>query len=110
MQGYETWDRNQEIETLVHQMKKVDSASPVCSFALPEGKPVWDASGALASAGIDKNFVIGAANILQTLLCLSHLTSTEADDSSKVRMYAKLADERVHALRHLMRPMLWNLG
>ena len=102
--------RNQEVETLVHQMKKVDLASPVCSFAPPEGKTVWDASGVLASAGIDKNFVIGAANILQTLLCLSHLTSTEADDASKVRVYAKLADERVHALRQLMRPMLWNLG
>ena len=110
MQGYETWDRNQEIETLVHQMKKVDSASPVCSFALPEGKPVWDASGVLASAGIDKSFVLAASDILQTLLCLSHLTSTEADDASKVRVYAKLADEKLQALGELMRPMLWNLA
>ena len=95
---------------MVHQMEKADLASPVCSFAIPEGKPVWDASGALASAGIDKNFVIGAANILQTLLCLSHLTSTEADDASKVRVYAKLADEKLQALGELMRPMLWNLA
>ena len=102
--------RNQEVETLVHQMKKVDLASPVCSFAAPEGKPVWDASGVLASAGIDKSFVLAASDILQTLLCLSHLTSANADDSGTVRVYANLADERVHALRQLMRPMLWNLG
>jgi hypothetical protein len=91
-------------------MKKVDFASSVCSVSSPEGKPVWDASGSLASAGIDKNFVISAANILQALLCLSNLTNTEAEDASKVRTYAKLADEKLQALDKLMRPMLWNLA
>jgi len=91
-------------------MTIVDCASSVCSGVAPEGKPVWDASGSLASAGIDKNFVIGAANILQALLCLSNLTNSEADDASKVRVYAKLADEKLQALGELMRPMLWNLA
>ena len=63
-----------------------------------------------ASVGMDKNFAIGAGNILQTLLCLSHLTSADADDSSKVRVYADLANERLQALSELMHPMLWNLG
>jgi hypothetical protein len=91
-------------------MMKVDLASSVSSVAPPAGKPVWNASGALASAGIDRNFVIGASDILQTLLCLSHLTSEDAEDSGKVRVYADLAIERVQALRELMRPMLWNRG
>lgn len=89
---------------------KVALASSTCSVAFPEGKPVLDASGALGSAGIDKNFVIGTANILQTLLCLSHLTSAEANDASKVRVYAKLADEKLQELGELMHPMLWNPG
>jgi hypothetical protein len=93
---------------MVHQMMKVDLASPACPVAPPEGSPVWDTSGSLAAAGIDKNFVISATDILQTLLCLSYLTSKDADDSSKVRVYTSLADERVQALRELMRPMLWN--
>jgi hypothetical protein len=102
--------RNQKIETLVHQMMKVDFASSHCSVAHSESKPAWDASGVLAPAGIDKNFVISAANILQTLLCLSNLTNADADDASKVREYAKLADEKLQALGELMRPMLWNLA
>jgi hypothetical protein len=95
---------------LVNQMTIVDCASSAGSAVAPEGKPVRDASGSLASAGIDKNFVIGAANILQALLCLSNLTNSEADDASKVRMYAKLADENLQALGELMRPMLWDLA
>jgi hypothetical protein len=95
---------------LVHQMMKVDLASSVSSVAPPQGKPVWDASGSLALAGIDKNFVLAASDILQALLCLNYLTSANANDSSKVRVYANLADERVYALRQLMRPMLWNPG
>jgi hypothetical protein len=85
-------------------------ASSVCSVTPPEGRPVWDASGSLASAGIDKSFVINAANILQTLLCLNNLTNAEAEDPSKVRVYAKLADERIQTLGELMGPMLWKLA
>jgi hypothetical protein len=87
---------------------RVDLASSACSVQPPEDTPVWDASGALATAGIDKGFVIGAANILQTLLCLNNLMRTEAEASSKVRGYANLADEKLQALGELMRPMLWN--
>ena len=94
----------------MQQTMKVDLASSACSIASPRDTPVWDASGSLASAGIDKNFVISAGNILQTLLCLSHLMSAEANDSSKVRVYANLTNERLQALSELMRPMLWNLG
>ena len=95
---------------MVHQRMNVDSASSICPGAQLEDKPVWDASGALASAGIDKNFVINAGNILQTLLCLSNLLTVQANDASKVRVYAKLADEKLQALSELMRPMLWNLA
>jgi hypothetical protein len=71
-----------------HKMIEVGCfASSVCSVTPPEGRPVWDASGSLASAGIDKSFVINAANILQTLLCLNNLTNAEAEDPSKVRVY-----------------------
>ncbi len=94
---------------MVHQMKKVDLASPICSVSRPGDKPVRDASGSVASAAIDKSFVIGAKDNLQTLLCLSHPTNADATDSSKVRGYAAIADERLQALRVLMRPMLWNL-
>jgi hypothetical protein len=99
-----------QIEALVQQTMKVDLASSARSIAPPKDTSVWDASGSLASAGIDKNFVIDAANVLQTLLCLSHLASADADDSSKGRVYANLANEKLQALSELMRPMLWNLG
>jgi hypothetical protein len=69
-----------------------------------------DATGALVAPAIDKKVVIGAANILQTLLCLTALMGTDAEDSSKVRVYANLADDKLHALCDLMRPMLWNLA
>ena len=90
-------------------MMIVDLAS-VCSAPLSEDTPVWDASGALASAGIDKKFVIGAGNILQALLCLSSLTRADANDSTKVREYADLTDEKLQALGELMRPMRWNFA
>jgi hypothetical protein len=66
------------------------------------------ASAGTASAGTDRDFVIVAANILQTLLCLSNLTLAGADDPDKVRRYASLAEIKLQALRDLMRPMLWN--
>jgi hypothetical protein len=59
-------------------------------------------------AGPDKAFVISAANILQTLVCLSNLIRAAADDPGKVRVYASLADQKLQALGELMRPLLWN--
>jgi hypothetical protein len=91
-------------------MMSVVSASPASFTTTPEDSPAWDASGSLASVGIDKNFVISAGNILQALLCLSNLTRGTADDASKVREYADLTDEKLQALGELMRPMLWNLA
>ncbi len=90
-------------------MSIVSAPSP---FAIPppEEAPVWDASGTLAAAGIDKNFVISAGNLLQTLLGLSNLTRVAADDASKVREYADLTDEKLQALSELMRPMLWDFA
>jgi hypothetical protein len=38
----------------LNQMTIVDRASSVCSAAAPEGKPVWDASGSLASAATSR--------------------------------------------------------
>jgi site-specific recombinase len=60
------------------------------------------------SAGPDKAFIISAANILQALVCLSDLIRATADDADKVRVYAKLAEEKLQALGELMRPLLWN--
>jgi hypothetical protein len=37
-----------------------------------------------------------------------HLIREDADDADKVRMYAKLGEEKLRALRDLMRPLLWN--
>jgi hypothetical protein len=91
---------------LANQMMRVVPTSSASSA--PEDAPVWDASGALASVGIDKKFVISAGNILQTLLCLSNLTRAEANNSVKVREYADLTDEKLLALGELMRPMRWN--
>lgn len=91
-------------------MVKIDLASSTYSVSTQEDTTVWDASGSLASAGIDKKFVIGTANILQTLLCLNHLTRAEANDSSKVLVYANLTSEKLQALRDLLRPLLWNAG
>jgi len=92
---------------LGHEMKRVDFASSACSAQFRLDAPAGCASGSSASAGLDKDFVISAGNILQALLCLSHLTRTKADDPGKVRVYANLAEEKLQALGELMRPMLW---
>jgi hypothetical protein len=91
-----------------HKIMSVAFASSVGST-----QPSGDAqggyrSGALASASIDKTSVLDAANTLQALVFLSSLMGFHADDSSKVRVYAKLADEKLQALGELMRPMLWS--
>jgi hypothetical protein len=57
---------------------------------------------------IDKAFTISVGSSLQALVCLSHLMSSEAEGSTKIRMYAKLAEGQVKALGKLMRPMLWS--
>jgi len=89
-------------------MTRVYFASSAGSAQPPEDVPVGRGSGSSASADMDKDFVIRAANILQTLLCLSNLTRAEADDPGKVRVYANLVEEKLQALGTLMRPMLWN--
>ena len=96
---------DQEIQTLKHKILRVEFASSVRS---PEDAPVVRASEFPASAGMDKDFVISAANSLQALLCLSNLMSAGADDPAKVRVYANLVEEKLRALGELMRPMLWN--
>jgi hypothetical protein len=93
---------------LGHKIMRVDFASSAGSIHPSEDALVGYASGSSASAGLDKTFVIGAANILQGLICLSNLIRAEADDSDKVRAYANLAEEKVQALSELMRAMLWN--
>ena len=91
-----------------NKLTKVDFASSAGS-AQPSGqRPLEYRSLASASGGLDKAFIISAANTLQTLLCLSGLMRAHADDSGKIRVYAKLAEERLQVLGELMRPMLWN--
>jgi hypothetical protein len=93
---------------LENKMMRVDSVSSACSAQCPEDTLEGSGSGASASAGLDKAFVISAANILQALIGLSHLIHADADDAAKVRVYANLAEEKLQALGDLMRPMLWN--
>ena len=57
---------------------------------------------------LGKAFVISAANLLQALVYLNTLIRAEAEDSSEVRAYANLTEEKLQALGELLRPMLWN--
>ena len=88
---------------------RLDTASSACSAQPAEG-PLAVHVASSASAGLEKDFVISAANSLQALLCLSSLMSTEADDPAKVRVYAHLLEHRVQTLGRLICPMLWNAG
>jgi hypothetical protein len=110
MDSLQSSERRTGSSTLANQMMSVVSAPSAFPTRPLELPPVWDASGRLASAGIDKDFALSAGNILQILLCLSNLTRADANDSVKVREYADLTDERLLALSELMRPMLWNLA
>lgn len=86
----------------------VDFTSSASSALTLEDTPIGHESGSPASAGIDKIFVIRAANILQALVCLNSLMRVNAHDSGKVRELANLAEEKLQALAELMRPMLWS--
>jgi hypothetical protein len=104
-----TYDQEiRRLKTLGHKIMRVDFASSAGSIKPSEDALGGQGSGSSASAGLDKAFVISAANILQALVCLSNLIRAAADDSGKVREYANLAEEKVQALGELMRPMLWN--
>jgi hypothetical protein len=96
------------LNTLGHKIMRVDFASSTGSIQPSEDALAGYGSGSSASASHDKTFVIGAANILQGLICLSNLIRAEADNSDKVRVYANLTEEKVQALGELMRPTLWN--
>jgi hypothetical protein len=87
---------------------RVDLISPACSARSLEDTTVSHESGSSASAGIDKVFVIRAANILQALVCLNSLMRANAHDSGKVREHANLAEQKLQALGELMGPMLWS--
>jgi hypothetical protein len=91
-----------------HKAMRIEFASSASS-AQPSGNAqVGCESRTLASANLDKTFVLDAANTLQTLVCLSSLMGVYADDSCKVRVYATLFDEKLQALSELIRPMLWS--
>jgi hypothetical protein len=96
------------VDTLENKVMSIEFASSASS-SQPSGNPqVESESWTLASAPLDKTFVLGAANTLQALVCLNSLTAVYADDSVKVRVYAKLVDEKLQVLGELMRPMLWS--
>jgi hypothetical protein len=59
------------------------------------------------SLTINRPFAMRAVDILSTLNCLNYLTSEEAEDSAKVRHYASMTQERLHAFAELIGPMLW---
>lgn len=102
--------RDQENQTLGHEMISLDPAPLLGSAQPPEDAPAGRASGVSASAGLDKDFVISVSNILQALICLSNLMSAEANDPAKVRVYGRLMEQRVQTLGKLICPMLWNPG
>jgi hypothetical protein len=56
---------------------------------------------------IELPFILIAADILSTLSCLNHLTHEEAEDAGKVRQYAVMTQERLHAFAKLIGPILW---
>jgi hypothetical protein len=89
-------------------MMLVDLASSPCSARAQEIAFARHASESSASADLDMAFIIRAANILQTLTCLTHIIRAEADDPGKVRENADRAEEELQALSKLMRPILWN--
>ncbi len=76
-----------------HQQMIADSASSARSAQAPENPPSGHVPSSSASAGLDKEFAISAANNLQALLFLSSLLHTNAEDSGKVRLYTHLIDE-----------------
>jgi len=86
-------------------MMLVDLASSTCSAQVPEDAFLRHALESSTSEDLDMAFVIRAANILQTLACLTHLIRAKADDP--VREYATRAEEKLQALGELMRPLLW---
>ncbi len=93
---------------MAHKISIVDFASSADSSAYStEDAPVGLASGFTVSAGMDKDFVLSAANSLQALLCLSHLMTAQADDPAKVRRYAHLVEQRLREMGKLICPMLW---
>jgi hypothetical protein len=91
-----------------HKLMKVDFASSAGSTQPAEDATTGYRLETSASAGLDKAFILSAANTLQALVCLGFLMRADADDSGKVRVYAKLAEEKLQVLGELMRPMLWN--
>jgi len=88
-------------------MMSVDLTSTSSARTL-EDTPLGHESGPSPSAGIDKVFIIRAANILQALICLNSLMRANAHDFGKVREHANLAEQKLQALSELMRPMLWS--
>jgi hypothetical protein len=90
-----------------HRLMRVDFASSAGSTQPSEAATGGYRSEASASASLDKAFIISATDTLQVLVCLSSLVRACADDPGKVRVYAKLAEEKLQVLGELMRPMLW---
>ena len=86
----------------------VDLASSARSAQDPKDGFLRHALESSPSEDLDVAFVIRAANILQTLACLTHIIRAKADDPGKVREYANRAEENLQTLGELMRPMLWN--
>jgi hypothetical protein len=91
-----------------HKLTRIEFASSAGPSQSSEDATAGYSSETPASRALDKVFIIRAANTLQTLVCLSGLMRAYADDSGKVRVYAKLAEEKLQVLGELMRSMLWN--
>jgi hypothetical protein len=103
------YDREiRRLKTMEHKLTRVNFASSAGSTQPSEDAPVECRSETSPSSVLDKTFIISAGNTLQVLVCLSSLMRACADDSDKVRAYAKLAEEKLQVLGELMRPMLWN--
>ncbi len=53
-------------------------------------------------------FIARAGNITEALANLNYLIELDSGDAGKVRSYAHLAEERLHALEDLLRSARWN--
>lgn len=58
---------------------------------------------------VDSEFVIKALDITEALANLTYLISLDSGDPDKVRSYAGLVEERLHALEDLFRSAAWDI-
>jgi hypothetical protein len=75
-----------------NKIMRVDFVSSACSTQFSEDSTMEHRSETSASAGIDKTFIISAANTLQALVCLSSLMGVYAEALHRKRPCVATSD------------------